>query len=259
YRARAEALDRRLEPHELGCAIYHLAKRRGYLSTAALKLIGVPRVEELDARLAAKALKELETDAEDRSEDDQEAIKELKGALKSIAQTRKRLEQGEARTLGELLFKEIQDKRPVRAITGKRITQPVENALSSALGEKKWSEMRPKDRGRVVEKLKRIAELSKQQRSELDEKRLQKLFDELSSKTNLNSDALSSIADSVRQPVMGIRADRKMYQDEFNQIINAQRAHHPEVLTEDFCNALREALFYQRPLKPTSDLIGFCS
>jgi len=259
YRARAEALDRRLEPHELGCAIYHLAKRRGYLSTAALKLIGVPRVEELDARLAAKALKELETDAEDRSEDDQEAIKELKGALKSIAQTRKRLEQGEARTLGELLFKEIQDKRPVRAITGKRITQPVENALSSALGEKKWSEMRAKDRRRVVEKLKRIAELSKQQRSELDEKRLQKLFDELSSKTNLNSDALSSIADSVRQPVMGIRADRKMYQDEFNQIINAQRAHHPEVLTEDFCNALREALFYQRPLKPTSDLIGFCS
>jgi CRISPR-associated endonuclease Csn1 len=32
YRLRAEALDRRLTPHELGRALYHLAQRRGFLS-----------------------------------------------------------------------------------------------------------------------------------------------------------------------------------------------------------------------------------
>ena len=32
YRLRAEALSRKLEPHELGRALYHLAQRRGFLS-----------------------------------------------------------------------------------------------------------------------------------------------------------------------------------------------------------------------------------
>jgi|GEM_PF-1740786 len=259
YRARSGALDRRLDPHELGCAIYHLAKRRGYLSTAALKLIGVPGVEELDAKLAAKAMEGLDTDEGERSEDDRKAIEEIKGVLDNIAQTRRRLAQGEARTLGELLYKEIERKRPVRAITGKRITQPVENALSSALGER-WSGMNAAARGKAIKQLTRVADLSrKAQRTEKDELKLQELIASLASETGLAKDRIGAVAARVRPPVLGIRADRKLYQDEFDRIIAAQRHHHPKVLTDDFCESLREALFFQRPLKPTSNLVGYCS
>ncbi|GIK53086.1 MAG: hypothetical protein BroJett014_20590 [Planctomycetota bacterium] len=60
------------------------------------------------------------------------------------------------------------------------------------------------------------------------------------------------------------RGDRKLYQQEFAAIWNAQAKHHPQVLTE----ALREklagkkgdggAIFHQRPLKLQDDLIGVC-
>jgi len=52
---------------------------------------------------------------------------------------------------------------------------------------------------------------------------------------------------------------RPMFEREFAAIWTAQRAHHPEVLTEARFAELREALFFQRPLKDQSHLIGQCS
>ncbi|MEW5882925.1 MAG: type II CRISPR RNA-guided endonuclease Cas9 [Armatimonadota bacterium] len=252
YRARAEALHRALEPHELACAIFHIAKRRGYLSTAALKLIGISNVEELDAKLASKVL--------DNADSETDEAKEVRGLLDSIAETRRRIQRGEARTLGELMFKEIQARRAVRAITGKRITEPIVRAVRRAVGEKRWAAMDAKTRNSTVEGMRRLAALArKPERTEGDETRLSKLLDTLAKGTELSREEILGLSSLVRPEVRGVRADRKLYHDEFDAIVEAQRPHHPNILTDEFCERLREALFYQRPLKPTSNLVGFCS
>lgn len=68
YWLRARALDRRLDPHELGRALYHLGQRRGFLSN----------------RKAAA-----------RKDDDEGAVKE------GISELRGRMHEAKARTLGE--------------------------------------------------------------------------------------------------------------------------------------------------------------
>ncbi|MDZ4345106.1 MAG: type II CRISPR RNA-guided endonuclease Cas9, partial [Candidatus Binatia bacterium] len=45
-------------------------------------------------------------------------------------------------------------------------------------------------------------------------------------------------------------ASRDMLLDEFDKIVNAQRVHHGSILSEENIRALRETIFYQRPLKP---------
>jgi CRISPR-associated endonuclease Csn1 len=52
---------------------------------------------------------------------------------------------------------------------------------------------------------------------------------------------------------------RSMFEREFAAIWEAQRVHHPMVLTESRFAELREALFFQRPLKDQRHLIGQCS
>jgi CRISPR-associated endonuclease Csn1 len=52
---------------------------------------------------------------------------------------------------------------------------------------------------------------------------------------------------------------RKMYQEEFDALWAAQALHHPEILTPEFRESLRKAMFHQRPLKDQSDKIGACS
>lgn len=51
---------------------------------------------------------------------------------------------------------------------------------------------------------------------------------------------------------------RQMYIDEFNAIWQAQAPHHPSILTEAFRSELYRAIFFQRPLKSASHLIGRC-
>lgn len=51
---------------------------------------------------------------------------------------------------------------------------------------------------------------------------------------------------------------RQMYLDEFNAIWEAQAPHHPSILTDAFREELRRAIFFQRPLKSASHLIGRC-
>ncbi len=52
---------------------------------------------------------------------------------------------------------------------------------------------------------------------------------------------------------------RSMYEKEFDLLWSRQSEFYPEILTEDFRKQIRdEIIFYQRPLKPTDDLIGDC-
>lgn len=51
---------------------------------------------------------------------------------------------------------------------------------------------------------------------------------------------------------------RKMYEDEFARIWETQAKHHPELLTEELHQEIRRLLFYQRPIKEQSHLIGGC-
>ncbi|MEX0774976.1 MAG: type II CRISPR RNA-guided endonuclease Cas9 [Phycisphaeraceae bacterium] len=69
----------------------------------------------------------------------------------------------------------------------------------------------------------------------------------------------------IRQRWIGRSAaeSKYNYEAEFNAIWEAQKVHHPELLTDDFHRALsrREettSIFYQRPLKPAGHLIGHC-
>jgi CRISPR/Cas system Type II protein with McrA/HNH and RuvC-like nuclease domain len=260
YQARAQALVRKLEPHEFGRAIYHLAKRRGYLSTAALKLIGIPNVGELDARLARRAIERSEAE-EGQGKGEQEALKEAKGVLDNIERTRQRLQAGEARTLGELLYKELQNKRPVRVIKGSRIVRPLENAVRRAIGSTIWEEkLKARERDEILNSLKKLAPLvKKEERTAADEEKINHLLATLKNHKLDRETALYIATHHVREEVLGIRGDRRLYEEEFDEIVKEQRKYYPDILTEEYISRLREAIFHQRPLKPTSGLVGYCS
>ncbi|HHT9141206.1 MAG TPA: type II CRISPR RNA-guided endonuclease Cas9 [Candidatus Tripitaka californicus] len=51
---------------------------------------------------------------------------------------------------------------------------------------------------------------------------------------------------------------RKMYQEEFEAIWNAQACHYPTILTEELKKRVSHAIFYQRPLKIRKEFIGNC-
>ena len=51
---------------------------------------------------------------------------------------------------------------------------------------------------------------------------------------------------------------RKMYEDEFAAIWEKQAALHPALLTEELHHQIKHLLFYQRPIKEQSHLIGGC-
>ena len=71
YEVRARALEERLSPEELGRALYHLAQRRGFKSN---RLSGDPKEEQ--------------------------------GLLKEISRLQSQIDESEARTLGEFLFRQ---------------------------------------------------------------------------------------------------------------------------------------------------------
>lgn len=57
----------------------------------------------------------------------------------------------------------------------------------------------------------------------------------------------------------GLHTDRKMYQDEFESIWQAQQKHHPEILIQPLKVAIHKAIFHQRPLNLQKNLIGKCT
>jgi len=64
--------------------------------------------------------------------------------------------------------------------------------------------------------------------------------------------------DPTQDRIRGCYLGRADYEDEFNRIFDAQKAHHT-VLTPKFRRRLRRCLFWQRPLKSQKALIGRCS
>jgi CRISPR-associated endonuclease Csn1 len=61
-----------------------------------------------------------------------------------------------------------------------------------------------------------------------------------------------------RTRVRGRHTRRDMYQREFEAIWEAQKPHHPAVLTEELRQHVRHLLFYQRPIRVPRRLIGTC-
>ncbi len=51
---------------------------------------------------------------------------------------------------------------------------------------------------------------------------------------------------------------RVAYTEEFDQIMSSQRGFYPEILTEGNINNLKQAIFFQRPLKSCKHLVSFC-
>lgn len=139
YELRARALDEKITPHELGRALYHLCKRRGFQSSR-----------------------------KEQGEDEKES-----GKIKeAIRQTREMMEAYDCRTYGEYLAKEHQERRAVRA------------------------------------------------RSTADGKGY------------------------IHYP------QRAMVADEFDQIWAAQEKHYPSICTDAVRSSLRDALLFQRKLRP---------
>jgi len=65
--------------------------------------------------------------------------------------------------------------------------------------------------------------------------------------------------DPEDERIRGRYTFRSMYEKEFDLLWAKQAEFHPDVLTEDLQRRIRdEIIFYQRPLKPTDDLIGDC-
>ena len=54
------------------------------------------------------------------------------------------------------------------------------------------------------------------------------------------------------------RTHRRMYEEEFSAIWDSQQAYHSELLNDERKQVLHRAMFYQRPLKPSDELIGQC-
>lgn len=58
--------------------------------------------------------------------------------------------------------------------------------------------------------------------------------------------------------IRGFYTSRKMYENEFEQIWNKQADFYPELLTNELKKQIHHSIFYQRPLKSQSHLIGEC-
>lgn len=63
---------------------------------------------------------------------------------------------------------------------------------------------------------------------------------------------------SVNQNIRRRWTARKMYEDEFAKLWQAQAPHHPALLTEDLRRDVAKLLFFQRPIAAQSHLIGKC-
>jgi CRISPR-associated endonuclease Csn1 len=64
--------------------------------------------------------------------------------------------------------------------------------------------------------------------------------------------------DPRNEPIRGRYTSRKMYQDEFEAIWKTQAIHYPELLTDTLKKKIEHHIFFQRPLKSVSHLIGKC-
>jgi CRISPR-associated endonuclease Csn1 len=88
------------------------------------------------------------------------------------------------------------------------------------------------------------------------------LRDEMEAKNKQTLGTLFSSIDPTLpdgKRIRGRYTDRQMYLDEFEQIWEAQRAHHPALLTDETRASIHRAIFFQRKLKSSKKLVGLCT
>lgn len=110
YELRALAIEQAIEPHEIGRALYHLARRRGFKSNRGAKLASLAGDPEIQGLLTKP---EAEDEPEDRelTKEEKDEQKEQKETLAEIEGLRQELK---GRTLGQYFWAEIQAGRKVR-------------------------------------------------------------------------------------------------------------------------------------------------
>jgi CRISPR-associated endonuclease Csn1 len=121
FALRAKGLDEPLTLYEFGRCLYHICRRRGYLSTRDL----MEKHFERRLRLAASRSAHLELDEPDEEEAGPAELaekKERSKLLTRLAEVRQRILAGEARTIGELCAKLLSD--PQKAPCGVRAGGP---------------------------------------------------------------------------------------------------------------------------------------
>ncbi|MCC6729475.1 MAG: hypothetical protein IT208_09055 [Chthonomonadales bacterium] len=189
YALRKRGLDDPLTLHELGRALFHIARHRGYLSTALLKLRGVP-MRSVDVVAAVPEERPAPEEAEEVGAAERQRRADEGGMLQRISEVRERLKAGEARTIGEFYADRLALREPVR--------------------------------GAGAEKLKKLK------------------------------------ARGIERDALGYRADRAMFEEEFDRLWAAQSPHHPQVLTPALQSEIRACMFDQRPLRSAAHLVRRC-
>ncbi|MBK8913459.1 MAG: type II CRISPR RNA-guided endonuclease Cas9 [Phycisphaerales bacterium] len=86
---------------------------------------------------------------------------------------------------------------------------------------------------------------------------IQSLRDAISASGLKTLGAFLAARDPDREPIRRLHTDRAMFTEEFDEIVKAQGSHHPALL--GIRDVLRDAMFFQRPLRSQSHLIGRCS
>lgn len=109
YAIRAEAVQRRVEMHEFGKALYHLCRHRGFLSTRELMQLTLQHALGEDLKLED----EYELTAEEADESASEEAKETGKYKKQIAEFREQL-RTERKSAGQALYEAMQRGERVR-------------------------------------------------------------------------------------------------------------------------------------------------
>lgn len=112
YRTRARAVEEPVSLEELGRAIYHLARRRGFLSNRGTKFARIANLQEVANLLAEQEGERESTErGKKRNAEEEEKAKEEGVILKEITELRTQLD---GRTLGQYFLQELEAGRGVR-------------------------------------------------------------------------------------------------------------------------------------------------
>lgn len=112
YRTRARAVEEPVSPEDLGRAIYHLARRRGFLSNRGTKFARIANLQEVANLLAEQEGERESTErGKKRNAEEEEKAKEEGVILKEITELRTQLD---GRTLGQYFLQELEAGRGVR-------------------------------------------------------------------------------------------------------------------------------------------------
>lgn len=278
YILRKKGLDEELTPEEFGRCLYHLCRRRAYLSIAALnvKILGL----EVKAPVPEQPISDESDEVVDEKE--QKKRKEEGRMLARINEVRQMLKNGKARTIGELYADIIAqggwkaEDGKVVWVRGKQEKYEIEPEKAIEKLRLKWAQVKEhykifKDD--LLEEL--CTEINKlsgnDEEKKLDKSKFDKSWKKVAQpyKEKLNNDENEKLDElkkcfveelfppQTRDP-LGFRAERQMLEDEFHLLWDKQAKYKPSLLTPSLREKIHNAIFYQRPLKNQKFLVGHC-